>query len=86
MKTLATEPAPAAKRLASLPPAAYLPRMALETTLILFKPDAVAKSLVGTVLSRFEKEGFKIEPSCSYVEAAFRRHPEWADLRAELPS
>ena len=34
--------------------------MALETTLILFKPDAVAKSLVGTVLSRFEKEGFKI--------------------------
>ena len=34
--------------------------MALETTLILFKPDAVAKSLVGTVLARFEKEGFKI--------------------------
>lgn len=34
--------------------------MALETTLILFKPDAVSKGLVGTVLSRFEKEGFKI--------------------------
>ncbi len=34
--------------------------MALETTLILFKPDAVAKNLVGTVLSRFEQEGFKI--------------------------
>ena len=34
--------------------------MALETTLILFKPDAVAKSIVGTVLSRFEAEGFKI--------------------------
>lgn len=34
--------------------------MALETTLILFKPDAVAKNLVGTVLARFEKEGFKI--------------------------
>ncbi|GAA5483278.1 nucleoside-diphosphate kinase [Haloferula sargassicola] len=34
--------------------------MAIETTLILFKPDAVAKNLVGTVLSRFEKEGFKI--------------------------
>ncbi len=34
--------------------------MALETTLILFKPDAVSKNLVGTVLSRFEKEGFKI--------------------------
>jgi nucleoside-diphosphate kinase len=34
--------------------------MALETTLILFKPDAVSKGLVGTVLARFEKEGFKI--------------------------
>lgn len=49
-----------AKRLASTPPATYLPRMALETTLILFKPDAVAKSLVGTVLGRFEEQGFKI--------------------------
>jgi nucleoside-diphosphate kinase len=34
--------------------------MSLETTLILFKPDAVAKSLVGTVLGRFEEQGFKI--------------------------
>ncbi|MDE0826488.1 MAG: nucleoside-diphosphate kinase [Akkermansiaceae bacterium] len=32
--------------------------MALQTTLILFKPDAVAKNLVGTVLSRFQAEGF----------------------------
>ncbi len=34
--------------------------MSLETTLILFKPDAVSKNLVGTVLARFEKEGFTI--------------------------
>ena len=34
--------------------------MSTETTLILFKPDAVSKSLVGTVLARFEKEGFKV--------------------------
>lgn len=34
--------------------------MALETTLILFKPDAVAKGIVGAVLSRYEKEGFRI--------------------------
>lgn len=34
--------------------------MANETTLILFKPDAVAKNIVGTVLSRFEGEGFEI--------------------------
>jgi nucleoside-diphosphate kinase len=32
--------------------------MPLETTLILFKPDAVAKNLVGTVLARFQDAGF----------------------------
>ncbi len=34
--------------------------MATETTLILFKPDAVAQGVVGTVLSRYEREGFSI--------------------------
>ncbi len=34
--------------------------MASETTLILFKPDAIKKDLVGTVLARFLEEGFKI--------------------------
>lgn len=34
--------------------------MALETTLILFKPDAVKKNLTGEVLARFLKEGFTI--------------------------
>lgn len=34
--------------------------MSLETTLILFKPDAVEKKLVGTVLARFQAAGFQI--------------------------
>lgn len=34
--------------------------MALETTLILFKPDAVQKNLIGTVLERFQQAGFTI--------------------------
>ncbi len=34
--------------------------MSLETTLILFKPDAVRKHLTGQVLARFEAEGFTI--------------------------
>lgn len=34
--------------------------MSQETTLILFKPDAVAKALVGQVLARFEAAGLKI--------------------------
>lgn len=32
--------------------------MAQETTLILFKPDAIAKNLTGQVLARFQTEGF----------------------------
>ena len=34
--------------------------MALETTLILFKPDAMQKNIVGTVLARFQDAGFVI--------------------------
>lgn len=34
--------------------------MSHETTLILFKPDAVEKRLVGPVLARFQAAGFKI--------------------------
>lgn len=34
--------------------------MAIETSLILFKPDAVEKKIVGSVLSRFQAEGFAI--------------------------
>ena len=34
--------------------------MALETTLILFKPDAIQKRVTGTVLKRYEDAGFTI--------------------------
>jgi nucleoside-diphosphate kinase len=34
--------------------------MAIERTLSIIKPDAVAKNLVGVILSRFEKAGLKI--------------------------
>jgi len=27
-------------------------------------------------------KGWKIRPACSYVEAAFKKHPEWADVLA----
>lgn len=35
--------------------------MATQTTLILFKPDAVSKNITGEVLARFQKEGFAIQ-------------------------
>jgi nucleoside-diphosphate kinase len=34
--------------------------MTAETTLLLFKPDAVSKNITGQVLSRFQAEGFLI--------------------------
>ncbi len=40
----------------------------------------VAARLVEALVADALAEGFLIEPQCSYVAAAFARHPEWADL------
>jgi predicted GNAT family acetyltransferase len=42
----------------------------------------VAARLVEAMIADAREQGFQIDPQCSYVEAAFRRHPQWADLRA----
>ena len=42
----------------------------------------IAAALVQALVADARALGFKIVPQCSYVEAAFRRHPEWAELRA----
>ena len=42
----------------------------------------VAARLVEALIADARESGDKIDPQCSYVEAAFRRHPEWAELRA----
>lgn len=42
----------------------------------------VAGKLVEALVADARKMGFRIVPQCSYIDAAFRRHPEWADLRA----
>lgn len=42
----------------------------------------VAARLVEALIADARRDGTKIVPQCSYVEAAFRRHPEWAELRA----
>ena len=42
----------------------------------------IAAALVEALVADARELDFKIVPQCSYVEAAFRRHPEWADLRA----
>ena len=46
--------------------------MAIERTLSIIKPDAVAKNVIGKIYSRFESNGLKIV-------AAQMRHPSQAD-------
>jgi predicted GNAT family acetyltransferase len=42
----------------------------------------IAGKLVEALIADARVQGWKIVPECSYVAAAFRRHPEWADLLA----
>lgn len=46
----------------------------------------IAAALLDALIADAREQGFTIVPQCSYVEAAFRRHPEWADVRAHTPS
>jgi len=46
----------------------------------------IAAALVDALIADAREQGFKVVPQCSYVEAAFRRHPEWADVLADTPS
>jgi predicted GNAT family acetyltransferase len=48
-----------------------------------YRGQGIAEKLVATAMNDAREAGFKIVPVCSYVVAQFRRHPEWADLRAE---
>jgi predicted GNAT family acetyltransferase len=45
--------------------------------------QGVAMQLVEALVADAREQGFTIVPQCSYVEAAFRRHPEWAGLLAD---
>jgi predicted GNAT family acetyltransferase len=52
-----------------------------------FVPEAMrgsgaAAKLVERLVADARAEGLRIVPSCSYVAAQFRRHPDWADLLA----
>jgi len=48
--------------------------------------QGVAAALVQALVADAREQNFTIVPQCSYVEAQFRRHPEWSDLLAETPS
>jgi predicted GNAT family acetyltransferase len=42
----------------------------------------VAAKLVEALVAHARANRLTIDPQCSYVAAAFRRHPEWADVLA----
>lgn len=42
----------------------------------------VAARLVEALMDDASAQNFKVDPACSYVAAAFDKHPEWASLRA----
>ena len=42
----------------------------------------VAGKLVEALIADACTQHFRIDPQCSYVAVAFKRHPEWADLHA----
>jgi hypothetical protein len=42
----------------------------------------VAARLVEAMVTDALQTGFKVKPVCSYVVAAFEKHPEWADIKA----
>ncbi|AKM11268.1 GNAT family N-acetyltransferase [Croceicoccus naphthovorans] len=44
--------------------------------------QGVAGKLVERLIDDAREGGHRIRPVCSYVVAAFKRHPEWEDLRA----
>jgi predicted GNAT family acetyltransferase len=41
----------------------------------------VLPRLVEALVAEARERGFKVVPECSYVAAAFARHPEWAALK-----
>jgi len=48
-----------------------------------YRGQGIAEKLVAAAMQDARDSKFRIVPVCSYVAAQFRRHPEWADLRAE---
>jgi uncharacterized protein len=41
----------------------------------------IAGKLVEALIDDARAQHFKVVPECSFVVAAFAKHPEWADLR-----
>ncbi|MFO7807187.1 MAG: nucleoside-diphosphate kinase [Candidatus Moraniibacteriota bacterium] len=60
-----------------------------ERTLVLVKPDGIQRSLVGEIIKRYERVGFKliamkmIVPTPEHVEKHYTLDPEWRKVTGE---
>jgi len=60
-----------------------------ERTLVVIKPDGIQRSLIGEIVSRFERSGLKLiaikmmVPSTDLVEKHYTLDPEWIRLAGE---
>jgi nucleoside-diphosphate kinase len=60
-----------------------------ERTLVVIKPDGVQRSLIGEIISRFEKVGLKLVaikmlvPTEEFVEKHYTLDPEWRKITGE---
>lgn len=61
------------------------PRVSADHTYV---PDSmrgqgIAARLTEALIEAARQEGWRVIPRCSYVVAAFQRHPEWKDVLAD---
>ncbi len=60
-----------------------------ERTLVLIKPDGIQRSLIGEIISRFERMGLKLVglkmliPTAEHIEAHYTLDPDWRRLTGE---
>lgn len=60
-----------------------------EKTLVIIKPDGIQRSLVGEIISRFEKSGLKLivmkmmVPTANLVEKHYTLDPDWIRIAGE---
>jgi nucleoside-diphosphate kinase len=60
-----------------------------EQTLVIIKPDGIQRSLIGTVISRFEQIGLKlvamkmVVPTAEMIEKHYTLDPEWRSITGQ---
>jgi nucleoside-diphosphate kinase len=66
-----------------------MPHLKTERTLVIIKPDAIQRSLIGEIIKRYEQIGLKIVamkmmvPTPEHIEKHYTLDPEWRRITGE---